>query len=132
MDRHSQKGLTLNLIFVHCPPMISGFILLWKKKSVTFENHVNFTCILMKDILGIMYHCRGASMVALMVRTCLQCRRRSGFNTWVAKAVASHSGILAWRIPMDRGASGTTGVASGHDGVTNTNHHRQRIKLFPP
>ena len=27
-----------------------------EKKSVTFENHVNFTCVLMKDILGIMYH----------------------------------------------------------------------------
>jgi len=34
----------------------------------------------------------------------------------VGKAMASHSGILAWRIPMDRGASGTTGVARvGHD-----------------
>jgi len=40
-------------------------------------------------------------------RICLQCGR-SGFNPWVEKileeGMATHSSILAWRIPMDRGA----------------------------
>ena len=41
-------------------------------------------------------------------RICLQCGR-PGFNPWVGKilleeGMATHSNILAWRIPMDRGA----------------------------
>lgn len=51
-DRHGQEGL----FFVHCPEMVSGFILL--EKNVTFANHVTFTSSLVKDILGIMYHYR--------------------------------------------------------------------------
>ena len=42
-----------------------------------------------------------ASLVAQMVRTCLQCRRPA-FDLWVGKTplekkMANHSSILAWR-----------------------------------
>ena len=37
---------------------------------------------------------------------CLQ-GRRPGFDSWVGN-MANHSSILAWRIPMDRGAWWTT------------------------
>ena len=38
------------------------------------------------------------------------------------KGIATHSSILPWRIPMDRGAWGAIvhGVAVGHDWATNT------------
>lgn len=44
------------LFLVHCPEIILDFILLEKKSSVTFANHVNFTGSLVKDILDTMYH----------------------------------------------------------------------------
>ena len=48
-----------------------------------------------------------------------QCRRhkRLGFDSWVRKisleeGMATHSSILAWRIPMDRGAWRALSIAS--------------------
>ena len=46
-------------------------------------------------------------------RICLQCRRR-GFDPWFGKI--PYSSILAWRIPMDRGAWRAQRV--GHDWAT--------------
>ena len=43
----------------------------------------------------------GVSLIAQMVRVCLQCRRLR-FDPWVGKfpgEMAAHSGILAWEIP---------------------------------
>ena len=47
-------------------------------------------------------------MVAQLVKNLLAIRRL-GFDPWVGKiplekGMATHSSILAWRIPMDRGA----------------------------
>ena len=47
-------------------------------------------------------------MVAQLVKNLLAIRRL-GFDPWVGKipleeGTATHSNILAWRIPMDRGA----------------------------
>ena len=46
-----------------------------------------------------------ASPVTQRQRTCLQCRRQE-FESWAGKILwmANHSSILAWRIPMARGA----------------------------
>ena len=46
------------------------------------------------------------SLVVRWERICLQFRR-PGFNSWVdplEEGMATHYSILAWRIPMDRGA----------------------------
>ena len=48
-----------------------------------------------------------ASLVAQMVKNLVKCGR-PGFDPWVGKdpleeSMATHSSILAWRIPMDRG-----------------------------
>ena len=58
-------------------------------------------------------------------RTCLQCRR-PGFNPWVGKIplekeMATHSSILAWRIPRTEEPGGLRSVGSqrvGHDLLT--------------
>ena len=46
-----------------------------------------------------------ASLVAQMVKNHLQCGRHSlGWEDPQEEGMATHSSILAWRIPMDRGA----------------------------
>ena len=57
----------------------------------------------------------GASQVALVVKNLpanAEDLRGCGFNPWVQKileeGLAAHTSILAWRIPMDRGAWWTT------------------------
>ena len=63
-----------------------------------------------------------ASLVAQLVENLLQCRR-PGFNPWgwddpLEDGMATHSSILAWKIPMDREAGGLQSMGSqrvGHD-----------------
>ena len=49
------------------------------------------------------------SLVAQRRRICLQCRRSLGWEDPLEKEMATHSSILAWRIPRtERGAWGVT------------------------
>ena len=56
-------------------------------------------------------HCLWASLVAQMVRICLQSRRPK-FDPWVRdpleKGMATQSGILVWRIPCTEEHGGLT------------------------
>ena len=74
-----------------------------------------------------------ASPVAQMVKNRLQCGR-PGFYHWVGKirwrrCMTTPSSILAWRIPMDRGAWWATSMGSqrvGHDWATKNTQWRYR------
>ena len=69
-----------------------------------------------------------ASLVAQMVKNHLQCGRHSlGWEDPQEEGMATHSSILAWRIPMDRGAWHVIvhGVAkSWHNWATKHSTHR--------
>ena len=61
------------------------------------------------------YKLQGSPGVTSGRKSTCQCRRhkRHGFNPWVRKVPleegrATHSSILAWRLPMDRGVWGAT------------------------
>ena len=59
----------------------------------------------------------------------------SGFDPWVGKipleeGMATHSRILAWRIPMDRGRWATVhGVAKSRTGPSHSAQHSRRINF---
>ena len=60
----------------------------------------------------------GVSQVVLVVKNPLQCRRlkKHGFDPWVWKipeeGMATHSSILAWRIPWTEEPGGLQFIAS--------------------
>ena len=56
----------------------------------------------------LLFMCLGASLVGQMVKN-LPAMQKTRFDPWVEevpmeKGLATYSSILAWRIPMDRGA----------------------------
>ena len=63
-------------------------------------------------LLGV-HHILGASLVAQMVKNPPAMQKTwiqsLGWEDRQEKGMATHSGILAWRIPMDRGAWQATG-----------------------
>ena len=85
--------------------------------------------------IGYPLHCSWASLVAQMVKNPPAMR-----ETWVwslcwgdplAEGVATHSSILAWRIPTDRGACPATvhGVAKHQTQLSNWAAHKEKCYL---
>ena len=71
-----------------------------------------------------------------MVRICLQCGR-PGFSSWVGKIPwrrASHSSILAWRIPRERGAwwAAVHGAAKTRPRLSDWAQHSTSLSLRTP
>ena len=93
-----------------------------KKKFRTKARRPAFLCILLSSTIQFFQDCicdiwyclslfSGFPAGAIGKEPACQCRRykRRRFNPWVGKipleeGMATHSSILAWRIPMDRGA----------------------------
>ena len=77
---------------------------------------------------------KGASLVAQRLKRLPACGR-PGFHPWVGKIplekeMATHSSILAWRIPWTEGPGGLQSTRSqrvGHDSVTSLSKVKVKI-----
>ena len=66
-----------------------------------------YICIHVIPFFAFYCYLSWASLVAQIVKSCQQCRRPGfdlGWEDPLEEDMATHSNILAWRIPMDRGA----------------------------
>ena len=101
-------------IYCYCPYESIGK---WYRRTFTWRQYSfeGLLCI-MKNVLCVFYICLQVALVAKKLPACVGDIRNTGsipgLGRSLEKGMASHSSILAWRSPMDRGGWQATGLTT--------------------